>query len=509
MTYINNTLFYKEICVLNLTTDEKIADFEQFYNNIIQSVPLLDEQETLYGINFKNRKDYYLNLIKKTENDFQFFCTMLAIEEDIPSKHTDICMPIYSNISNLHGYNSKKILSTYNIKPLTEYWYKTIGNACEQFSDVQRVNFKYINGQYLFDPLDSGDKYQNLKRFELLSINNEPMGEYIVKNISTYNLRYDSKRNVPYRWYFTLNDSVGEKVIVTLFNSDDGSTINTELYFDIQMEIVDSVSYLYDENEQNIKDSNSEKNFCSYFDYGNNIGYVELKNLMNSQGAELKTTLESMKDFDNIIIDLRDNYGGYREYTMNYLYPAIYSDDITTKLNWAVPISDSNKVINNNLQNRLFYKIGKSKDNNIMYYTREYTYKGQSSNTKKNIYYLINQNTASASDGYISIIKENKLGTIIGSNTYGEGTADSFVCNSLKNSGLVYIYFPGISYNKDGTNNSLYGTSPDIYIEQTKDSFYKERSLKANHVDINLYTEKVKYDSVLIKTIEMIKHDEN
>lgn len=37
---------------------------------------------------------------------------------------------------------------------------------------------------------------------------------------------------------------------------------------------------------------------------------------------------------------------------------------------------------------------------------------------------------------------------------------------------------------------------------------YKERSLKSNHVDINLYTEKVKYDSVLIKTIEMIKQDE-
>lgn len=129
MNYINNTLFYKEISVLNLTTDEKIADFEEFYNNIIESVPLLDEQETLYGTSFKNRKDYYLNLIKKTENDFQFFCTMLAIEEDIPSKHTDICMPIYSNISNLDGYNSKKILSTYNIKPLTEYWYKTIGKC--------------------------------------------------------------------------------------------------------------------------------------------------------------------------------------------------------------------------------------------------------------------------------------------------------------------------------------------------------------------------------------------
>lgn len=509
MNYINNTLLYKDISVLNLTTDEKIADFEEFYINIIESVPLLDEQETLYGISFKNRKDYYLNLIKKTENDFQFFSTMSAIEEDIPSKHTDICFPLYSSFFSLDCYNSEKVLSKYNIKPLTEYWYKTIGNACKKFSKVQRVNFKYINGQYLFDPLDSGDKYQDFKRFELVSINNEPMSEYIIKNISTYNIRYDYKRNVPYRRYFTLNDSVGEKVNVTLFNSDDGSTINTELYFDIQIEIVDSFSYLYSEKEENMEDSNTEDNFFSYFDYSNNIGYVDLKNMSNSRGQELKTTIESMKDFDSIIIDLRDNYGGYTEYTMNYLYPAIYSDDITTKLNWTVPISNSNKVVNNNLQNRLFYKTDKSKDNNIIHYAREYTYKGQASSTRKNIYYLINQNTASAADGYISIIKENKLGTIIGTNTYGEGTADSFVCNSLKNSGFVYIYFPSTSYNKDKTNNSLYGTSPDIYIEQTKDSFYQERSLRANQVDINLYTEKVKYDPVLIKTIEMIQQDEN
>ena len=102
------------------------------------------------------------------------------------------------------------------------------------------------------------------------------------------------------------------------------------------------------------------------------------------------------------------------------------------------------------------------------------------------------------------MIKEKKLGTIIGTNTYGEGLADSFKCSSLKNSGLVYIYFPSLSYNEDGTNNSLYGTSPDVYIEQSKDSFYSQRALQANQVDI-FYIEKEKYDTVLIKTIEMIE----
>lgn len=102
-----------------------------------------------------------------------------------------------------------------------------------------------------------------------------------------------------------MNDSVGEKVNVTLFNSDDSSTINTELYFDIQMEIFGSIAPLYDENKGNINESTNEKNFYIYFDYGNNIGYVNLKNLSNSQGKKLRTTLESMEEFNNIIIYLR------------------------------------------------------------------------------------------------------------------------------------------------------------------------------------------------------------
>ena len=65
---------------------------------------------------------------------------------------------------------------------------------------------------------------------------------------------------------------------------------------------------------------------------------------------------------------------------MNYLYPAIYSKDILTKLNWAVPLSDSNKIINNNLSNKLSYQIGKDNNNNNSMY---YAYKGQAIGAKQ------------------------------------------------------------------------------------------------------------------------------
>lgn len=76
---------------------------------------------------------------------------------------------------------------------MKEYWYKIIGSACEECSEVQAVNFKYINGQYLVDPMNSGGKYQDLQEFELGSINNESMSEYVVNNISNYSIKYDYK----------------------------------------------------------------------------------------------------------------------------------------------------------------------------------------------------------------------------------------------------------------------------------------------------------------------------
>ncbi|HHX62131.1 MAG TPA: hypothetical protein GX707_15695 [Epulopiscium sp.] len=269
------------------------------------------------------------------------------------------------------------------------------------------------------------------------------------------------------------------------------------------MEIVSTLSRLYEKDNQKSRNINDENGICSYFDYKNDIGYVQVKDFMNLQGKKLLTTLESMKEFSSIIIDLRDNYGGLRNYGIKYLYAPIYNDSVTVTHNWFIPDSDSNKVINNAALNRFVYCTDKNESG--FYYTRKYTYKGESTQTKQSIYYLINRRTGSAADGYIAMIKENNLGTIVGSITRGEGLADSFYRGSLKHSGLVYIYFPSLCYNKDGTNNSVYGTKPDIYINKTKESFYKEKDLQENGIDINIYTERIKYDNILIKTIEMIQ----
>jgi hypothetical protein len=49
----------------------------------------------------------------------------------------------------------------------------------------------------------------------------------------------------------------------------------------------------------------------------------------------------------------------------------------------------------------------------------------------------------------------------------------------------------GGAKNPDGTDNSVYGTSPDIYVSQTVDSFYAEEKSDSWDYEDKLYNDNV------------------
>jgi C-terminal processing protease CtpA/Prc len=106
--------------------------------------------------------------------------------------------------------------------------------------------------------------------------------------------------------------------------------------------------------------------------------------------------------------------------------------------------------------------------------------------SNKKVYLLVSDGTGSAADGFAALLKENNLATLIGSNTGGEGLADSFMMDSLPNSGLVFIYTYSIAFGCDGLNNSVYGTSPDVYVNMSVDGFNKNSEMKKRTRPIHL-----------------------
>lgn len=92
------------------------------------------------------------------------------------------------------------------------------------------------------------------------------------------------------------------------------------------------------------------------------------------------------------------------------------------------------------------------------------------------------------------MIKENGLGTIVGMNTGGEGRGASYICDSLVNSSLVYVYYPSESINED--ENVICGTAPDVYINQSVEDYALYEKMRIEGT-ASLYESRLQYDTVL------------
>lgn len=483
---------------LDLTTEQKIHDFEDMYSTIVLGYPNINDIYESYSINFEERKPYYLDLVKETENDFEFYCTILAILQDLSSYHTNLCFPDYNNLRNTDGYNLDRVLAEKNLIPYTNYWNQLIEKYCNDYSDVGVAEFKYIDGKYVYDLQWSSEKYDELQSYYISSIDGIDVNEYVMNNISIYGTQFDIKNDRPYKRVITLNDSIGDRHDIVMTN-DSGNSFSKEFFTSLEMEVVNTFYVDFIDNDE---DSYSQ-DISDFYDDKNNILYVAINNFDNNNGKQLQDVFAQADGTTQIIIDMRENYGGYTNYAKNYIYPYLYNKDVVFEQNWFVPSSELNDREKNKFQNKLLYKTEKNENGTL--YKSTTKYEGGKNDYSDNVYYLIGKSTASAADEYIAMIKENDLGTIIGTDTAGEGLGGSFLVCMMKNSGLVYTYYPCQAYNSDGSNNAVIGTMPDIYINQTVDSFRKQRQMQENNNEYYSFENRLDWDNILVETLNINK----
>lgn len=102
------------------------------------------------------------------------------------------------------------------------------------------------------------------------------------------------------------------------------------------------------------------------------------------------------------------------------------------------------------------------------------------------------------------MIKDNQLGTLFGENTGGEGLMNSYIADIMPNSHLVFVYMPGKALNSDNTDNSAFGTQPDVYVDMTIDGYYKMNDMEKQKKDIQSFDNRLLWDNVLQKAVEKI-----
>jgi C-terminal processing protease CtpA/Prc len=311
-------------------------------------------------------------------------------------------------------------------------------------------------------------------------------------------LFYDGVNGKPARTRIICNSQMGTAVTITVENQD-GSTENMETYLSVLADNLWVYSGLYQYG--------SDEDFLVYEDDENQISYVQLNSMGSTDGDEVYDALKNLK-YDNVILDLRENYGGNTSYASDYVYPALFADDIKETGTWYMPATNENESIIKNPYNYILIKPKKTKeapyDSADIYYSSKvsYKYKGKQKQNK-NVILLTGMNTGSAADRFVSDMKKNHMATVIGNNTGGEGLANSYNMVSLPNSKVVFVYMPGGAKNPDGTDNSVYGTAPDDYVTQSIEDYYAECE---NNTDNAFdYSEDYEYDTVLRWAVDVLE----
>ena len=178
-----------------LSTKEKIDDFNYMYNILKENYPYFEVNKRQNKVDWLNKKNDYISMIKTTKNDKEFLNTLHNILKELNNGHTDI-MPekFYSPFASLYTertdlnkawldeLNKPKSLERYsanndNINKKTDsniYKKPTPNNFRTEILEKDKVAYLYIKSFHQFN-IDSDGKViykflQKIKDYKVLII---------------------------------------------------------------------------------------------------------------------------------------------------------------------------------------------------------------------------------------------------------------------------------------------------------------------------------------------------
>ena len=197
-----------------------------------------------------------------------------------------------------------------------------------------------------------------------------------------------------------------------------------------------------------------QKSITATYMLNDETGYIRIKNFGETTYPELLIALAklSQSDFKNLIIDLRDNTGGY----------------LQSAVQMANEFLPKNKLV--------VYTQGRKSQR------QDYVSDGHGSYQKIPLVVLINEGSASASEIFAGAMQDNDRATIIGRRSFGKGLVQqqmAFTDGSMIRLTIARYYTPsGRSIQKPyiAGDDEEYGQ--DIYSRYQHGEFFSQDSIK-------------------------------
>jgi RNAse (barnase) inhibitor barstar len=490
---------YEKIESQWLSQKDYLRDFETLYNVLSTSITDLPEAEKLFDFKLSDKYEKYKIAVAQVHSDVEFYCLLYCFTADIPSIHTTVFSPDFESTVEAGLYNIEKVATEDNLKGVTEYWKNTLEKYFLEYK-FELFVCDYKSGEYIL---------RNDTHKTLIAVDGIDVHEYAKNLMTVAKIQYDFINNRPYRYVLIFNETGGTPVTLTIRN-EDGSLFEKECYVDMVSEFDhihgDEIPAQIDRETE----ANDKTKHYSITHIDDNNYYVAILDFSNSVGIELYRDLLEITSTGecNIILDLRNNGGGLLAYAPQFVYPPLFQESVNMKVKSIINHSKNN--------NKLWYdfiyrkvipmeEAGKDEYGNKRFMmSDEYNYNAEAT-FRHNIYVLVGEGTVSAADTFTAAAKQNDNAVIIGTNTAGEGTQAVLFAEILPKSKLVYLYNPAKSMNPDGTSNSIYGTTPDIYAAVDRAGYTEMLNIIDAGNDPYTFEKRMKWDNVLLSAIQQIE----
>lgn len=324
----NRSLYGRTVTLSGeMSPQERSGDFSELCSFIEMNAPIVNftlknSFEELYGISYQSIKDHYGRLVQNAETDFAYYACLTGFLNNIPSAHMRTGFPG----GRLADGNMERWLSeNQSFTDAQSYWLEVLRSECRKCYDAapEKMVFSYYSGSYVGAALTDGDKF-GVNRAVLLSVNGIPADEFIKLFSSSYKLKYDHAAGKPFRDSVLFNDSFGEPCEIE-YRTADGETRTAELYCGAEAELCLNYTEYFKAIDGTVQPQNGEapaqgRSAVSVLRDGENGIAVIFADSFNSEtvtGEVIANTIKNVSaDFDNIVIDLRNNSGGEKNGTV-------------------------------------------------------------------------------------------------------------------------------------------------------------------------------------------------
>ncbi len=246
---------------------------------------------------------------------------------------------------------------------------------------------------------------------------------------------------------FDIITAVGDKSLAGLTMDEAASLIQGDEATSVSL----SVKRAGEENELNfdIVRANVEESTVSWSKLDDETAYISFTSLTLNSDVFMRNVLGEIDEagIKKIVIDLRDNGGGYLEATVN-----ICSMFVPEGVVGYIDYKDPNKL-------ETFYSDNK--------------------NPKYQLAVLINGNTASGAELLSGTIQDTGVGKLFGEQSFGKGTVQTTA--QLKNGGAIKLTI-GKYYTAKKQDVAKNHINPDVAVEN---SYYKINDSSFHEIDFD------------------------